>query len=834
MVGIVLVSHSRLLAQGLVELIKQAVSPELKIAIAAGIGENRQDLGTDTTEIIEAIQTVFSPDGVLVLMDLGSALLSAEMALELLPDEQRSKVTLCSAPLVEGALSAAVQASSGNNLATVRLEAMNSLAPKMSQLGDQPMFETQSPGMEETNPPGTIEKKLTITLINQHGLHVRPAARFVNLVSKFEAMITVSNLTTGKGPVSARSLNNLATLGALQGQQIQIVARGEQAEAAIQSLAELVQDGFGEPAQKETESKQAIPTISEKTSVALQALPVSEGFALAPLFCYQQPPPLISSEEAKDPDEEWTSLQKALHLVKQNLAKRRHLLQSQVGEEQAAIFDAHQLILEDPDLLATVRNEIYSRGKNVAVAWQSTINQIIKNYQHLEDPYQQARSMDVGDVGNQVLNALSTNSAIQAIELQGRVIIYADQITPNEIASLDIEKVAGLVTISGSPTSHCAILARSLGIPTVSGIDLSGLNGTLIALDGTTGRLWVNPSPEVQTALVEEHETWLAKRQALWNTSHEPAIPRHGQRINVAANVGSILEAKAAVAQGADGIGVLRTEFLYLRRSLPPSEEEQLDTLLSIGKEMNGLPMIVRTLDAGGDKELPYLNLPGEANPFLGVRAIRLSLIQPGLFLTQLRAILRAGASYEMQIMFPMVANLAEIVKAKELLFQAHQQLEQESLSHKWPVITGIMVEIPSSALLSAALASQVDFFSIGTNDLTQYTLAAERGNPQLTDYLDSLHPAVLHQIKMVVEAAHQYNKWAGVCGEIASDSQATAILLGLGVDEFSMNPAAIPSIKATIRKIDLSLAEQLARKALQCTSADQVRSLCNEFPNLP
>jgi phosphoenolpyruvate-protein phosphotransferase/dihydroxyacetone kinase phosphotransfer subunit len=830
MVGLVLVSHSRLLAQGLVQLIRQAASPDLKIAIAAGVGEDRQDFGTDATEIIEAIQSVYSPDGVLVLMDLGSAILSAEMALELLPNDRRSKVALCSAPFVEGALSAAVQAGLGSDLATVRREALTALTPKIDQLGDLPMFEAKSQELERSIAPETFERSITITLINQHGLHARPAARFVNLAGKYNATIMVSNLTTGKGPVSARSLNNLATLGALQGHQIQIIARGEQSEAALQKIAQLAQDGFGELTKETPISKPPIPIIKEVGSTTIQAIPVSEGFALAPLYHYQQTPPLISPEDAKDPNEEWESLQKALQFVQQNLKNRRHLLQSQVGEEQAAIFDAHQLIIEDPDLLASVQNEIFNHAKNAASAWQATIDQVIEAYQLLDDPYQQARSMDVGDVGNQVLNALNSDIPIQTIELPGRVIIHADHISPNEIASFDIEKVAGLVTASGSSTSHSAILARSFGFPAVYGIDLSSPDGTLIALDGTTGKLWVNPSRDVQKSLAREYEKWLAKRQILWNTRREPAIPRHGRRINVAANVGSILEASAAVAQGADGIGVLRTEFLYLRRTSPPSEEEQLETLLSIGKEMNGLPVIVRTLDAGGDKELPYISMPTEANPFLGVRAIRLSLNQPGLFLTQLRAVLRAGASYEMQVMLPMVANLEEILRAREFLSQAHQQLKQEEVSHKWPIVTGIMIEIPSAALLSTALAPHVDFFSIGTNDLTQYTLAAERGNPKLNGYLDGLHPAVLHQIKMVVEAAHQHDKWVGVCGEIASDSQATMVLLGLGVDELSLNPAAIPNIKATIRGVNLTLAGQLASKALHCTSAAEVRKLCNDY----
>jgi phosphocarrier protein FPr len=298
----------------------------------------------------------------------------------------------------------------------------------------------------------------------------------------------------------------------------------------------------------------------------------------------------------------------------------------------------------------------------------------------------------------------------------------------------------------------------------------------------------------------------------------------------VAANVGSLLDAQAAALNGADGIGVLRTEFLYLRRTTPPSEEEQIQTLLDIASRISNLPIIVRTLDVGGDKPLPYINLPPEVNPFLGMRALRISFKQPELFLPQLRAILRAGWHHDIAVMFPMVANLEEILQAKDWLAQAHRALEKEKTSHRWPIKTGIMVEIPSAALLSSSLAPQVDFFSVGTNDLTQYTLAAERGNPDLAAYSDALHPAVLHLVKLVVDAAHQFGKWVGVCGEIAGDRLAIPVLLGLGVDELSLNPADIPQVKSTIRALEMSAIRELAERCLQRESAQAVRNLTNAY----
>ena len=308
---------------------------------------------------------------------------------------------------------------------------------------------------------------------------------------------------------------------------------------------------------------------------------------------------------------------------------------------------------------------------------------------------------------------------------------------------------------------------------------------------------------------------------------------RDGRRIEVAANVGSLADARAARLNGADGIGVLRTEFLYLNRRTPPGEDEQCATLTEISRLAGNTPMIVRTLDIGGDKSLPYIQQAVEANPFLGVRAIRLSLRQPELFLTQLRAILRGGAEHDLRIMYPMIANLDEIMQARELLEQAHQALLKENLLHRWPVSTGIMIEIPSAALLSHKLAPYVDFFSIGTNDLTQYTLAAERGNPRLAGYLDALHPAVLRLVKEVVEAAHQYGKWAGVCGEIAADPLAVPVLAGLGVDELSMNPSDIPRAKGIVREMDPAAATALAEKALTCASAGEVRELVLTSPGV-
>jgi phosphoenolpyruvate-protein phosphotransferase len=396
-----------------------------------------------------------------------------------------------------------------------------------------------------------------------------------------------------------------------------------------------------------------------------------------------------------------------------------------------------------------------------------------------------------------------------------------------------MRRVLGIVTIGGGPTSHSAILARALGIPAVAGVGtlLERIPAdTVVAVDGFNGGLWIDPSVEVRAELSARRETWLEERRKLLLTSRTLASTRDGRRVEVAANIGDIAGARAAVENGAEGVGLLRTEFLFLTRETPPTEEEQYSALRAIMETMGDRPVIVRTLDVGGDKELPYIQLPEEPNPFLGVRALRLSLNRPDLFLPQLRAILRAAQGYTCRIMFPMVADVTEILQAREWVEKAHAELTAEGRPHAWPVELGIMVEIPSVALLSAGLAQEVDFFSIGTNDLTQYTLAAERGNPALAHLADGLHPAVLRLIGQVVAASHQAGKWTGICGELGGDPEATPILVGLGVDELSLNPPGIPRIKAGVRALTMTAARALAEQALQCKTSAEVRQLAREF----
>jgi phosphocarrier protein FPr len=779
---------------------------------------------------MEAIQSVYAQDGVIVLMDLGSAVLSAKTALDLLPPEMADKIRFCGAPLIEGAIAAAVQIGLDSDLDAICREANAALVPKHEQLGEEePASSAPLPVSDES------AESINLTLTNQHGLHARPAAKFVQTAARFMANVTVADLSNGKGPVSARSLNAIATLGAVENHQIRINATGEEAKLVLAALKVLVEDNFGEPpataplVERPVEIQQ---TMTESGS--FRAVPISDGFALAPLYKYQTQRPPIPTHPAENPEAEWTRLQAALEITNREISLLARRMKQSIGSNEGAIFDAHLLILQDPDLIQQARIGIDERHENAAFAWNAAITAAAERYRSLDDPYLQQRAADVEDVGTQVLFSMVNKSVHAPIAFDKPVILYAADLTPTETSQLDMQMVLGIITAGGGPTSHSAILSRALGIPAIAGVGPMfdrQPGGILTGINGFTGEVWIDPSPELQEEVKARRSEWLDWREKLLQTSQQLGKTKDGRRVEVFANIGGLNDARAAVQNGAEGVGLLRTEFLFLTRETAPSEEEQYLILRDIFETMGvQRPITVRTLDVGGDKELPYIQLAQEPNPFLGVRALRLSLTRPDLFVTQLRAILRGADGFPCRMMFPMVADVEEIRKARQWVEQAHRELEKENKSHAWPVELGIMVEIPSAALLAPVFVNEVDFFSIGTNDLTQYTLAAERGNPALYHLADGLHPAVLELIGKVVDASHQAGKWTGICGELAGDPEATPILVGLGVDELSLNPAGIPRIKSILRDLTMESTHLLAEEALHCQTSAEVRQLLRDF----
>ncbi|MBD2520142.1 phosphoenolpyruvate--protein phosphotransferase [Nostoc sp. FACHB-973] len=829
MVGIVIVSHSKQLALGVRELAAQMVQGEFPIAIAAGIEDPENPLGTDPIQVSEAIAAVFSDDGVLVLMDLGSALLSAEMALEFLPEEQRQKVYLCEAPLVEGAIAAVVAAAAGKNIHQVMAEARGALVAKATQLGvasspllvvdsDIPASNTESPSRE-----------IQLIVSNRLGLHARPAAQFVATAARFQSQILVRNLTKNTGLVRGDSINQVTTLGVRQGHELLITATGSDADAALAALQVLFTTNFGEDNVALNSPPVSRQEVTPGTPGELSGIAASGGVAIAPVVHYQPTPISITQYHVDDPETEWQRLQAAIHIARQEIQAVFSQASFQIGDAEAAIFDAHLLFLEDPVLLEAAHHGILEHHINAEAAWQAAVDEVATSYHALEDSYLQERVDDVVDVGQRVLRLLTGNAPAN-LHLDSPAILVASDLTPSDTAGLDPTKVLGICTTSGSATSHSAIIARTLGIPAVLGIDAQVLHladGTIMALDGESGKAWVEPELDILEQLQAKREAWQTAQQQARVTAHQPAITRDDRQVSVFANIGSISDVQVAVANGAEGVGLLRTEFLYLDRTSAPTEEEQLAVYQAIAQVLDHRPLMIRTLDVGGDKPLPYLRIGfPEANPFLGWRGIRFCLGNPEVFKTQLRAILRASVGHQIKIMLPMIATLTEVRAAKAILGEVQAELHQAGIPFDAAIKVGIMVEVPSAVAIADQLAAEVDFFSIGTNDLSQYTMAGDRTNPRVANLVDALHPAVLRMVQRTVQAAHAAGISVGLCGELAADPLATPILLGLGLDELSVNPQSIPAIKQAINHLSLGESEAIAASVLQQDSAKDVREL--------
>jgi phosphoenolpyruvate-protein phosphotransferase/dihydroxyacetone kinase phosphotransfer subunit len=827
MVGIVIVSHSGTLAEGVRELAAEMAGPDVKLELAGGLAEEGA-LGTDAVRVMEAIGRADSGDGVLVLMDLGSAVLSAETALDFLTPEQRESVLLCEAPLVEGAVAAAVAARLGEPLAEVAKEARGGLQGKTAQLG---AGEPAAPAPAGDTAPIEEGATLRLDVRNPLGLHARPAARFVQTAAAFDASIEVTNLTSGSGPASGRSLNGLATLGIRQGHEILVTARGPQADAALAALADLSARDFDEEAAPAAPSPPPAPAPAAAPPLgagqALTGLPGAPGIVSGPARHFHPLDPEIPTGSSRGPEAEWEALTGALEDVRAEIRAARDSVAARAGEYSAAIFDAHLLFLDDEALLEPTRRAIYEDGKNAAEAWHEAAEAVAAEYRGLDDEYLRARADDLTGVARQVVAALTGDTTAPSLSAPG-VVVAAD-LTPADTASLDRGLAHGIATAAGSPTSHSAILARSLAIPAAVGLGealLSVAEGTPLLLDGDAGVVHLEPAEE----LVGEYERRAVQRRrearAARAAAAGPALTRDGRRIEVVANIGSPDDVPAAIENGAEGVGLLRTEFLFLERDSMPSEDEQYATYKSVAAGLEGRPLILRTLDVGADKPLPYLPLESEANPFLGVRGIRLSLEQPELLRTQLRAVLRTAAEFPLKVMFPMVATLDEFRRAKAMLADVGAALEQDGRPTPEELDVGVMIEVPAAALAAEQFAPEVDFFSLGTNDLVQYTMAAERGNASVAGLADGLHPSVLRLIRIVADAANGQGKWAGVCGELASDPIAVPVLVGLGIAELSANAPAIPAVKQAVREVDAEAARDLADRALELSSAAEVRRL--------
>ena len=559
-----------------------------------------------------------------------------------------------------------------------------------------------------------------------------------------------------------------------------------------------------------------------------KGIPASDGIAIGPVFCYIPAELTIPVCAAGSADEEMDRFQAACEHARLELQGLYDAIEKRAGKEEASIFEAHQQMLADPTLEGKVR-EFVEIGQTVEQALVKATGELASLLAGMDDELFAARALDVKDVGRRILRILLglPDTALSAVTAPS--IIVAEDLTPSDTASLDPNLTLGFITAQGGLTSHSAILARTLGLPAIVAMVDAPLdqvsNDTFIVIDGRTGEMIVEPDAETIARYKQIRAQRDSHLQILKAAAEKDAVTADGRRVEVAGNVGEASSARDAMEHGAEGIGLLRTEFLYLEDTQPPSEEKQYQIYREIFEVMCGRPVIVRTLDIGGDKPPSYLPFPDEMNPFLGWRAIRISLDEPELFKTQLRAILRAAVGHQARIMFPMVSDLDELRRARAIVETVKRDLERASIEFAADVPVGIMVETPAAAVLVDVLAEASDFFSLGTNDLTQYTMAVDRGNAKVSGLFQPLHPAVLRLIRQTIDAGHSKGKWVGMCGELAGMTKAIPILLGFGLDEFSMSPRAIPEAKDLIGKLTDEEAREIAAQAMSFGTAGEIEN---------
>ncbi|WP_336920775.1 phosphoenolpyruvate--protein phosphotransferase [Aquipuribacter sp. SD81] len=869
-VGLVVVSHSLALADAAVALALEMVSADPPpVAVAAGTPDG--GTGTDATAVLDAVERVGGPAGVLVVMDLGSAVLSAELALELAGDLPY-EVRLSAAPFVEGVVAAVVQAAAGAGLDEVAAEAGAAGGAKAAHLGPQEAPDGPPAGASRADDApaadASVAHERDVTVVNPHGLHARPAAELALLGRGYDAEVRLTSRTSGRGPVSARSLVGVQSLGAVRGHVVTIAATGPDAAAALDAVVAAVEGGFGESTDgavtgegaATTDQDTAVPdrgtAVAERgargsdqgTAVprppepadgavhgALHGTPAAPGRGWGPAWHLDDALPALPGRPDGDPAAERQRLEAAVGAAADDL---RASLPPEVGtrgggagparadrhddDPYVAVVRAHLLLLEDDALLVPAREAILA-GAPAATAWQQAVDAAADGLAALDDDYLAARAADVRAVGRAVRRRLQ--GVAHRLEARSGVLLARD-LSPDEVRSLDPAVTTAVVTAAGSPTSHATLLARAAGLPLVVATGeavLAVAAGTTVAVDGGTGQVLVAPDDSVAAAWRAEQDAAERRAEAARERARGPARTRDGVHVEVAGNAAGPQDAAVAAAHGADGIGLLRTELLFGGRAEPPDEDEQLAAYLAVAEAVAGQRVVVRTLDVGGDKPVAYADQPVEANPFLGLRGLRLQLERPDLLRPQLRAVVRAAQRTPLGVMFPMVTTVAELRRARAALADAATDLGLPGLPPGLEV--GVMVEVPALALRTRHLRGLVDFVSLGTNDLTQYALAAERGNPHVAGLSDALDPAVLALVAATCDGAGPDVRVA-VCGELAADPAAVPVLVGLGVRELSVGPRSVPAVKERVRGLDVTAAADLAGRCLALPDAAAVRDL--------
>ncbi|WP_282343178.1 phosphoenolpyruvate--protein phosphotransferase [Pseudomonas sp. PS02288] len=673
-----------------------------------------------------------------------------------------------------------------------------------------------------------------IVLANAHGLHARPAKVLSELAQSFDGDVRVRLPGDPGRGVSAKSLSRLLALGARRGQELEFIAEPSIAGDALPAVEAAVRAGLGEEVEPLPETPFAPPpSIEARVSLAadvspplapaagarIQAVAAAPGIAIGPALV-RVPLKMDFPQHGQGLAVERQRLAQALDEV---VAQIQALVERSSEASIREIFVTHQAMLRDPALHEDVGVRL-DEGLSAEAAWIGEIEATAQRQEALHDALLAERAADLRDIGRRVLGHLLGVEA--PVEPEQPYILVMDEVAPSDVASLDRDRVAGILTARGGATAHSAIIARALGIPAVVGAGeavLALAPNTPLLLDGERGTLRVAPDAQAVEIARRQREASLQRQARADAERLQPAVTLDGHAVEVAANLGDTADTAAAVEQGAEGVGLLRTELVFMQHASAPDQASQEIEYRRALDALDGRPLVVRTLDVGGDKPLPYWPLPAEENPFLGLRGIRLSLQRPEVLETQLRALFASAEGRPLRVMFPMVGFVEEWRAARDMALRLREEIPVADLQ------LGIMVEVPSAALLAPVLAREVDFFSIGTNDLTQYALAIDRGHPTLSAQADGLHPAVLRLIQMTVEAAHAHGKWVGVCGELAGDTHAVPVLVGLGVDELSVSARSIALVKARVRELDFARSQLFAQQALNLESAAAVRALVEE-----
>lgn len=569
----------------------------------------------------------------------------------------------------------------------------------------------------------------------------------------------------------------------------------------------------------------------------LKGIAASDGVAVAKAYLLVEPDLTFSKKNVDDTEHEKTRLDEALKTSEKELQKIRDNAAETLGESEAQVFDAHLMVVDDPEMTGQIKQNISDNSVNAEQALKDVTDMYIGMFEAMEDnSYMQERATDVRDVSKRILAHLLGVTLPDPSMINEEVVVVAHDLAPSDTAQLDRKYVKAFVTDVGGRTSHSAIMARSLEIPAIVGskqITDIAHEGDIIAVNGIEGTAVVNPTEEQKSEYKEAGQKFAEQKKEWEKLKDAKTVTDDGKHFDLAANIGTPKDLSGVHSNGAEAVGLYRTEFLYMDSSDFPTEEDQFNAYKKVLEGMDGKPVVVRTMDIGGDKELPYLDLPDEMNPFLGYRALRINLSQlgEGMFRTQLRALLRASIYGELRIMFPMVATLQEFRSAKKIYNEEREKLINEGYGVSDSVQVGIMIEIPAAAVLADRFAKEVDFFSIGTNDLIQYTMAADRMNEQVSYLYQPYNPAILRLVKNVVDSAHKEGKWAGMCGEMAGDQTAVPLLMGIGLDEFSMSSSSILKTRSLMKKLDTTKMQELADRALNdCDTADEVIALVNEY----